>query len=75
GYVGVDLILTRHGPAVLEINPRLTTSYCGLRQAVGVNTAAVVLSLPPRPCGYADDPAVPRGRTAVKIVLETSDAA
>lgn len=45
GYVGVDLVLSADGPVVLEINPRLTTSYCGLRAAVGVNVAALVLDL------------------------------
>jgi predicted ATP-grasp superfamily ATP-dependent carboligase len=45
GYVGVDLVLTRDGPVVLEINPRLTTSYCGMGQALGINTAGLVLSL------------------------------
>jgi predicted ATP-grasp superfamily ATP-dependent carboligase len=45
GYVGVDLLLTPAGPVVLEINPRLTTSYCGLRAALGINTAALVLGL------------------------------
>ncbi len=43
GYVGIDFVLTEAGPVVLEINPRLTTSYCGLRQALGVNVAAMVL--------------------------------
>lgn len=45
GYVGVDLVLSPRGPVVLEINPRLTTSYCGLRRALGINTAAMVLDL------------------------------
>ena len=45
GYVGVDLVLAAEGPVVLEINPRLTTSYCGLRAALGVNVAALVLDL------------------------------
>jgi predicted ATP-grasp superfamily ATP-dependent carboligase len=45
GYVGVDLVLTGDGPVVLEINPRLTTSYCALRPALGLNTAALVLDL------------------------------
>jgi predicted ATP-grasp superfamily ATP-dependent carboligase len=45
GYVGVDLILTPRGPVVLEINPRLTTSYCGLRTALGFNPAELVLGL------------------------------
>lgn len=45
GYVGVDLVETAQGPRVLEINPRLTTSYCGLRDALGMNPAALVLGL------------------------------
>ena len=45
GYVGVDLVATRDGPVVLEVNPRLTTSYCGLRTALGINPAALVLDL------------------------------
>ena len=45
GYVGVDLVESAQGPLVLEINPRLTTSYVGLRAALGVNPAALVLDL------------------------------
>ncbi|HUF36735.1 MAG TPA: ATP-grasp domain-containing protein [Gemmatimonadales bacterium] len=45
GYVGVDLVLAPEGPVVLEINPRLTTSYCGLRTALGLNPAGLVLGL------------------------------
>jgi predicted ATP-grasp superfamily ATP-dependent carboligase len=45
GYVGVDLVWGQDGPVVLEINPRLTTSYCGLREALGVNAAAMVVEL------------------------------
>jgi predicted ATP-grasp superfamily ATP-dependent carboligase len=41
GYVGVDAILgmpdTGEHDVVLEINPRLTTSYLGLRQATTAN--------------------------------------
>lgn len=43
GYVGVDFILTDSGPRVLEINPRLTTSYAGLSRACGLNVARLVL--------------------------------
>jgi tyramine---L-glutamate ligase len=43
GYVGVDLVLGRdpHGreDAVIEINPRITTSYVGLRAAARSNLA------------------------------------
>jgi tyramine---L-glutamate ligase len=45
GHVGVDLIETKRGPVVLEINPRLTTSYVGLRTALGRNPAALVMNL------------------------------
>jgi predicted ATP-grasp superfamily ATP-dependent carboligase len=45
GYVGVDLIDTAAGPVVLEINPRLTTPYAGLGDAIGANPAALVLAL------------------------------
>lgn len=45
GYVGVDFIHTVGGPRVLEVNPRLSTSYVGLRQSLGVNPAALVLDL------------------------------
>ena len=43
GYVGVDLIDGADGPCVLEVNARLTTSYVGLRDALGINTAALVV--------------------------------
>jgi predicted ATP-grasp superfamily ATP-dependent carboligase len=47
GYVGVDLVLgaSRDGveDAVIEINPRLTTSYVGLRALAEVNLAEAML--------------------------------
>lgn len=45
GYAGVDLIRSEKGLQVLEINPRLTTSYAGLRRAIGLNPAQLVLDL------------------------------
>ncbi|AMK78618.1 MULTISPECIES: ATP-grasp domain-containing protein [Methylomonas] len=46
GYVGIDIIENaEHGPLVLEINPRLTSSYVGIQQATGINVAEQVLSL------------------------------
>jgi predicted ATP-grasp superfamily ATP-dependent carboligase len=42
----VDLIETAGGPVVVEVNPRLTTSYAGLRRAIGLNAAELVLGLP-----------------------------
>ena len=43
GYIGVDMVLTRNGPFVIEINPRLTTSYIGLRKAVNFNPAQAII--------------------------------
>ncbi|MEX2515338.1 MAG: ATP-grasp domain-containing protein [Gammaproteobacteria bacterium] len=45
GWVGVDLVITRRGPCVLEVNPRPTTAYAGLRESVGQNPAAALLTL------------------------------
>jgi predicted ATP-grasp superfamily ATP-dependent carboligase len=45
GYAGVDLVLGEEGDWVLEINPRLTTSYVGLRALTRDNLAGVWLRL------------------------------
>ena len=45
GYVGIDLIETQEQRLVLEINPRLTTSFAGINAALGINVAAAVLQL------------------------------
>ncbi len=45
GYVGIDLVQSNSQPVVMEVNPRLTTSYVGLHQALGCNPAELVLSL------------------------------
>ncbi|MCA1852170.1 MAG: ATP-grasp domain-containing protein, partial [Beggiatoa sp.] len=45
GYVGVDLILTPSGPIVVEVNPRLTTAYVGLVEALEINIAAAILGV------------------------------
>jgi tyramine---L-glutamate ligase len=46
GFVGIDLVWhARHGPVLIEINPRLTCAYVGLSQRLGRNLAAEVLAL------------------------------
>src|SRR5262245_56765847 len=45
GFFGVDLILSDSGPVVVEVNPRLTTSYVGLAAALDCSPAALVLDL------------------------------
>jgi tyramine---L-glutamate ligase len=42
GYVGVDLVLANDSPQLIEINPRLTTSYIGLRQVAQRNLAQLI---------------------------------
>jgi predicted ATP-grasp superfamily ATP-dependent carboligase len=57
GYVGVDMVLGSdpHGgdDAVIEVNPRLTTSYVGLRAAAQSNLAAAMLRI-----GQGESPSV-----------------
>ena len=44
GYVGVDMILTEEEPVIMEVNPRLTTSYIGLKKAVNFNPAEAIIN-------------------------------
>lgn len=61
GYVGVDLVLGKAGNGsedfVIEVNPRVTTSYVGLRAATDDNLAAALLE------NYAGRAASPRFRS------------
>lgn len=45
GYVGIDLIQQNEQLLVVEINPRLTSSYSGIRAALGINVGELVLQL------------------------------
>ncbi len=45
GYVGVDCVVRDGDVCIIEINPRLTTSYVGLHRSLGVNPAACVIGL------------------------------
>jgi hypothetical protein len=69
GYVGVDLVLGRAGDGgedvVIEVNPRLTTSYVGLQAIAEDNLAAAMLEI------AADRPARPRfSDAAVKFLRD-----
>lgn len=44
GYVGVDVIVQNEQMVVVEINPRLSTSYVGLHEATGVNPAKLIIN-------------------------------
>jgi tyramine---L-glutamate ligase len=43
GYVGVDFVLGKDKPFVVDVNPRLTTSYVGLSQTVCFNVAQAII--------------------------------
>lgn len=49
GYIGIDLVLGERadgsGDAVIEVNPRLTTSYVGLRRLAESNLAAALVQI------------------------------
>jgi len=45
GYVGIDVMVNGPEILVLEINPRLTTSYAGLHRASGCNPARLVVDM------------------------------
>ncbi len=49
GYVGIDMILdetlTPRSDVVVDVNPRLTTSYIGLRRAASSNLADALLAV------------------------------
>lgn len=68
GYVGVDLVLGEDGSAdaVIEINPRLTTSYVGLRALVLDNLAEAMLRV------FTGEPVVPLGWREGAITFEAS---
>lgn len=61
GYIGIDFVLAEGEAVPIEVNPRLTTSYIGLRRVIGFNPAQAIINavlerkLPSRvkSCGYA----------------------
>ncbi len=45
GYVGIDLIINKDQIFIIEINPRLTTSYVALSESIGSNPAEMILDI------------------------------
>ncbi len=43
GFFGIDFILTNKGFFFIEINPRLTTSYIGIRNTIDKNIAELII--------------------------------
>lgn len=64
GYVGVDFVLTARGAVVLDVNPRLTVAYAGLRASIDCNPAALVLGLLQEPAAM---PSAPGRRRPVNV--------
>jgi len=44
GYIGVDMVLTESEAVVIEVNPRLTTAYLGIRAVLEENVATLALA-------------------------------
>jgi predicted ATP-grasp superfamily ATP-dependent carboligase len=44
GYLGVDFVLTEEKAVAVEVNPRLTTSYVGLRRVANLNPAQAIVN-------------------------------
>ena len=67
GYIGIDLIVSAAGNqfTVVEVNPRLTTSYIALNEATGVNPASLIMQ------PYTEEettwPSI--GKNVVKLVM------
>lgn len=45
GYIGVDVVVNENKFIVVEINPRITTSYIALSQSLGSNPMRMILDL------------------------------
>ena len=45
GFIGIDLIVHKDDLFVIDINPRLTTSYIGLRQSLNLNPAQLLFTM------------------------------
>jgi predicted ATP-grasp superfamily ATP-dependent carboligase len=43
GYVGVDVVLTGDKAIILEVNPRLTTSFIGIEKIINFNLAQAII--------------------------------
>ena len=73
GYVGVDLIHGDTEDFAVEINPRLTTAYIGVRALLDGNPAGILLDLASRPrqrSEFARDPSLrPRTRPARRVAF------
>jgi len=70
GYVGVDVIMNEDIIYVVEVNPRITSSYIALHESLNVNPAKLILDL-------ADDEnstfKLPENMAANKVLLNLNE--
>ena len=66
-YVGVDLINNQQGNFIVDINPRVTSSYVGLRQALSANPAQLCLQAA---LNKTSAKPVKRNHTVVEVCFE-----
>jgi len=45
GFIGIDLIIHHNALFIIDINPRLTTSYIGLKQSLDANPAQLLFTM------------------------------
>lgn len=45
GFIGIDLIIHDSDASIIDINPRLTTSYIGLKASLGINPAQLLFTM------------------------------
>jgi len=70
GFFGLDFVRTAARPVMIEVNPRLTSSYAALKRALGLNVAERVLA------AVADRPLrVANGHRGRAVRLDLSDDA
>lgn len=73
GYVGVDVVLSGDDALIVEVNPRLTTAYLGVRRALGANPAALALAACLGTLPAAAPPAVRRVRFTAGGAVERAE--
>lgn len=66
GFIGIDLIVTDNQAYVVDINPRLTTSYVALHQSLSLNPAQLLLTMMEQ--GLAALPSISQ-RHAIEIII------
>ena len=66
GFIGIDLIVTDNKAYVVDINPRLTTSYVALHQSLLLNPAQLLLTMMEQ--GLAALPSLSQ-RHAIEIII------